>query len=398
MSKGKILVVDDSPIVRKLAEVSLQEAGYEVYTASDGEEGLKTASAVKPDLILVDFIMPKITGTQFCKLLKENEMLKDIPIILITGKGESLGQTFIEKYGVLDYFTKPFKSEDLIEKVEATLARISQVKYETAEEIRVEEIPSIEKIEPLQEILSEEILPEEISFDLTEEIEAEPSEKDLEITVPPEFKIEELKETQEIESLEIPEETLMEEKEETELEEIPLITEETTEESEELKSYDLGNIDKLIEHKLESFSEKIISVVDTSVEGVLKKYGLIKDSSFILSGCLDFFKLNDIFNLISSNKLTGILSVFVNGIAYEFMFMEGQIVYGISSLQKQKTGFKLLNELSSEETKQITVEALSFLIKAQHGSFLFEAKQFSDPALFNKIRYSPSEVFNFIKG
>lgn len=371
MSKGKILVVDDSPIVRKLAEVSLQEAGYEVYTASDGEEGLKTASAVKPDLILVDFIMPKITGSQFCKLAKENEILKDIPIILITGKGESVGQAFIEKYGVLDYFMKPFKSEDLIQKVELTLSRISGFRYEIAEEeIKVEEMPFIEETETPQEILSEEI-----SFDVTEEIKTEPAEKGLEIIETPEFKIEEFKETQGIESIEVSEQT----------------TEELIK-----PSYDLSNIDKLIENKLEAFSERIISVVDTSVEGVLKKYGLIKDSSFILSGCLDFFKLNDIFNLINSNKLTGILSVFVNGIAYEFMFIEGQIVYGISSLQKQKTGFKLLNELSSEEIKQITVTALSSLIKSQHGSFLFETRQFSDPDLFNKIRYSPSEVFNFI--
>uniref|UniRef100_A0A7C4AK84 Response regulator n=1 Tax=Thermodesulfovibrio aggregans TaxID=86166 RepID=A0A7C4AK84_9BACT len=386
MSKGKILLVDDSPIVRKLAEVSLQEAGYEVYTASDGEEGLKTAETVKPDLILVDFIMPKITGSQFCKFAKENEILKDIPIILITGKGESVGQAFIEKYGVLDYFMKPFKSEDLIEKVESTLSRISEFKYETVEE----EIKKVEDVLLSQEIsLPEEI--QEISFDLTEEIKTESSKEELEITEIQEIKLseeikepqelEEIKETQEIESIEIPEEALF-----------PSMPEETTKLEEAIKPSD--EIDKLIEDKLREFSEKIISVVDASVESALKKYGLIKDSSFILSGFLDFFKLEEIFNLINSNKLTGILSVFVNGIAYEFMFIEGQIVYGISTLQKQKTGFKLLNEFSSEEIKQLTLEALSSLRKSQHGSFIFEIKQFSDFNLFNKERYSPSELFN----
>lgn len=362
----KILVVDDSPIVRKLAEVSLQEAGYEVYTASDGEEGLRTAQAVRPDLILVDFIMPKITGSQFCKLAKENEILKDIPIILITGKGESVGQIFSEKYGVLDYLIKPFKSEDLIQKVESKLSKVSE--YEIAE-----------KTEPLQEILSEEIV-----FDLTEEI---PSEKDLEITeIPP--VTENFEEIQKMESI-IPEKTLFEE--------LSSITEEPTKESEELikPTYDLSNIDKLIEDKFKAFLEKITSVVDTSVETALKKYGLIKDPSFILSGRLDFFKINDIFSLINSNKLTGILSVFVDGVSYEFMFIEGEIVYGMSSLQMQKS-FKLLKELSSEEIRRITVETLSDLIKAQHGNFLFEVKQVSDSALFNKIRYKPSEIFTFI--
>lgn len=387
MLKGKILVVDDSPIVRKLAEVSLQGAGYEVYTASDGEEGLKTAEAVKPDLILVDFIMPKITGTQFYKFAKENEILKDIPIILITGKGESVGQTFIEKYGALDYFMKPFKSEDLIQKVESTLNRISEVKYGIPEgEIEVEELSSMEK--------TKEVLSEEISFDL-EEIQIESTEKDLEIT---EALEKESKETQEIEDKEIPEEILFEEKKEVKFDELLSISEEPVEESKEVikPSYDLSKIDKLIEEKLKAFSEKVMFMVNTFMEGILKKYGLIKDSSFILSGSLNFFKLNDIFNLIHSNKLTGILSVFVNGTAYEFMFIEGQIVYGISNLQKQKTDFGLLNKLSSEEIKQITIEALSSLIKSHQGNFLFEVKQFSDPNLFNKIRFSPSEVFSFI--
>jgi len=76
MGEGKILVVDDSPLVRKLAEISLQEAGYEVYTANNGEEGLKIAETVKPDLILVDFIMPKMTGSQLCKLIRDHKLLK----------------------------------------------------------------------------------------------------------------------------------------------------------------------------------------------------------------------------------------------------------------------------------------------------------------------------------
>lgn len=376
MLKGKILVIDDSPIVRKLAEVSLQGAGYEVYTASDGEEGLKIAEAVKPDLIFVDFIMPKITGTQFYKFAKENEILKDIPIILITGKGESVGQTFIEKYGVIDYFMKPFKSEDLIQKVESVLNRISEVKYGIAEgKIEFEEMPSMEK--------TKKILSEEISFEDLEIMEALGKES---------------KEAQEIEEREIPEEILFEEKKEVKFDEFLSITEEPVEESKEVikPSYDLSKIDKLIEERLKAFSEKIMFMVNTFVERILKKHGLIKDSSFILSGCLDFFKLNDIFNLIHSNKLTGILSVFANGIAYEFVFIEGQIVYGISNLQKQKTDFSLLNKLSSEEIKQITIEALSSLIKSHQGNFLFEVKQFSDPDLFNKIRFSPSEVFSFI--
>lgn len=121
MSKGKVLIIDDSPTVRKLAELVLTEAGYQVFTAEDGEEGLKIAEEVLPSIILVDFIMPKINGYQFCKILKSNQSLKDVPVILITAKGEDVGETFTQKFGVLDYFIKPFQPEDLLAKVNATV-------------------------------------------------------------------------------------------------------------------------------------------------------------------------------------------------------------------------------------------------------------------------------------
>ncbi len=121
MAKEKIVVIDDSPIVRKLAELALEEEGYKVYTAEDGEEGLRISEEVLPSVILVDFIMPRISGYQFCKSARENELLKDIPIILITGKGEDVGKKFAEKFGVVDYFIKPFKSEMLVDKVNSII-------------------------------------------------------------------------------------------------------------------------------------------------------------------------------------------------------------------------------------------------------------------------------------
>jgi len=116
-NKGTVIVIDDSLTVRKLAEVVLAEDGYEVYTAEDGEEGLKIAEKVLPSVILVDFIMPKMNGYQFCKLLRNNQSLKDVPVILITAKGEAVGEKFTEKFGVIDYFIKPFQPEELVEKV-----------------------------------------------------------------------------------------------------------------------------------------------------------------------------------------------------------------------------------------------------------------------------------------
>jgi len=121
MEKGRVVVIDDSAIVRKLAQIALEEEGYTVYTAEDGEQGYKVAEEIRPSLILVDFIMPKVSGYQVCKMVRENEAIKDTPIILITGKGDEAGRKFTEKFGVLDYFVKPFRSEALIEKVNSIL-------------------------------------------------------------------------------------------------------------------------------------------------------------------------------------------------------------------------------------------------------------------------------------
>lgn len=423
MAKEKILIVDDSPLVRKLAEVSLQEAEYEVYTASDGEEGLKIAEEIKPDLILVDFIMPKMTGSQFCKLIRENEILKDIPIILITGKGETVGQTFIEKYQVLDYFIKPFKSEDLIEKVRTTLNKVPQFISEMIPEVsqttaeiseplseievkeveeeqpsleisQVEEIFSAEQKEPLQLLEEKEIL-DEIVFeepqDLTKEIDLEELKESIEISeeseleVPEKLAMPEIEEIKPARELLFEEETVQPEVEEFQSEE-EILKEETPADS-------LSNLEKLIEDKFNSFSEKIITLFDNSVEGILKKHGFIKDSSLILSGDLNFFKLSEIFLLINSNGLTGIFTIYGKGEIYEFLFINGLIIYGISNFQKQKMGFKLLNELSQEQIKNITFEAMTTLRESQLEHFIFEKKDFTGDWLLNKEGYNPLELF-----
>ncbi len=122
MPRGNVVVIDDSATVRKLAEVVLKENGYNVYTAEDGEKGLDIAQKVSPSLILVDFVMPKMNGYQFCKLARKNPSLKDVPIILITAKGEAVGEKFTEEFGVVDYFIKPFQPEELVEKVNSILS------------------------------------------------------------------------------------------------------------------------------------------------------------------------------------------------------------------------------------------------------------------------------------
>jgi len=120
----RVLIVDDSPTVRRLGELILSQQGYAVHTAEDGEQGLEVARRVKPDAILVDFVMPKMNGHTFCKLLREDKEMESIPLILISSKGEAVGEAFEKEFGVVHYFSKPFEPDDLVSKLEEVLGSV----------------------------------------------------------------------------------------------------------------------------------------------------------------------------------------------------------------------------------------------------------------------------------
>ncbi len=132
----RVLIVDDSPTVRRLGELILSQQGYVVHTAEDGEQGLEIAQRVRPDAILVDFVMPKMNGHTFCKLLREDKEMADVPLILISSKGEAVGEAFEKEFGVVHYFSKPFEPDDLVTKLEEVLgAEIASAEAETATEL-----------------------------------------------------------------------------------------------------------------------------------------------------------------------------------------------------------------------------------------------------------------------
>jgi CheY-like chemotaxis protein len=126
-----VLIIDDSPTVRRLVELILSQEGYEVLTAEDGHQGIEITKEKKPSLILVDFLMPRMNGYQFCKIIRSDENFKNTPIILITAKGEDVGQTFEEKFGVMEYFQKPFEPDELAHKVNEVMGKVV-LKKETA--------------------------------------------------------------------------------------------------------------------------------------------------------------------------------------------------------------------------------------------------------------------------
>src|SRR5689334_12374585 len=118
-----VLVIDDSPTIVKVVQLVLTKAGFEVRTASDGEAGLAAARQSPPDLILLDFVMPRMNGYQFCRELMADARLKDIPVVLMSAKGDQVGERFVKVMGIVDYITKPFSPEAITAVVQHTIAK-----------------------------------------------------------------------------------------------------------------------------------------------------------------------------------------------------------------------------------------------------------------------------------
>ncbi len=117
----KILVVDDEPMVVKMVTDVLTQRGFEVISAPDGYQGLLDAIKDKPDLILLDVVMPGLDGHEVLARLRKDERTKDIPVIHLTAVGDFSKQLQAMEDGSTDYITKPIKPKDLADKVEAFL-------------------------------------------------------------------------------------------------------------------------------------------------------------------------------------------------------------------------------------------------------------------------------------
>ena len=122
MTKGKtILVVDDSPTVRKLIAGKLEKCGHDVFCSNDGVEAMERLEDLRPDLILLDINMPRMDGYQVCKLIRSNVDTKDVPVVMISGKDGFFDKVRGRMAGTSGYITKPFGPETLMKAVESYL-------------------------------------------------------------------------------------------------------------------------------------------------------------------------------------------------------------------------------------------------------------------------------------
>jgi CheY-like chemotaxis protein len=116
-TKKKILLVDDSSTALMIEQMLLSKAQYDIITARDGREAVYTATEQKPDLILMDIVMPHMTGLEACRALRAQETTKTIPIILVTTRGENESIETGFASGCNDYVTKPINGLELLTKL-----------------------------------------------------------------------------------------------------------------------------------------------------------------------------------------------------------------------------------------------------------------------------------------
>jgi len=119
----RILVVDDSPTETHVLKNMLEQHGYSVSVAEDGEQGLAKARAEKPDLILMDIVMPGVNGFQATRKLSKDPETSAIPIVMISTKDQDTDRIWAKRQGALDYISKPVTEQELLDKLHAALGR-----------------------------------------------------------------------------------------------------------------------------------------------------------------------------------------------------------------------------------------------------------------------------------
>ena len=122
----RILVVDDEPDLLELVRVNLSQAGYTVDLASDGSEALRLLESSKPDLVILDLMLPDVSGTEICRQIRANPDLARLPVLMLTALSQEVDRVVGFELGADDYVTKPFSPRELVLRVKALLRRQGQ--------------------------------------------------------------------------------------------------------------------------------------------------------------------------------------------------------------------------------------------------------------------------------
>lgn len=122
----KILLVDDEPDILEILDFNLSQAGYQIFTASNGKEAVKQAQKIVPHLIIMDVMMPELDGIEACEQIREISELKNVIITFLSARSEDYSQVAGFESGADDYITKPIKTKLLLSKVKSLLRRLTE--------------------------------------------------------------------------------------------------------------------------------------------------------------------------------------------------------------------------------------------------------------------------------
>ena len=134
----KVLIVEDEIDLLELIDFNLKQAGYSTVLASTGAEALSAARAHRPDIILLDLMLPDLQGSDVCRVLRADPATEATPIIMVTAKGEEIDRVVGFELGADDYVSKPFSPRELVLRVRAMLRRVAAVSTPTAPSDRIE--------------------------------------------------------------------------------------------------------------------------------------------------------------------------------------------------------------------------------------------------------------------
>src|SRR6266850_4490120 len=137
--KRTILIVDDEPEGIELVEFNLKQAGFTVASAADGAEAIRKARSLRPDLIVLDVMLPEIDGFEVCKMLRRDPSTAGVPIIMLTAKAAEIDRVLGLELGADDYVTKPFSPRELVLRVKRLL-RSGATAEEKADQIQWKEL------------------------------------------------------------------------------------------------------------------------------------------------------------------------------------------------------------------------------------------------------------------
>lgn len=144
MAQKKILIVDDEADILDLLEYNLEKEGYEVIRAMDGEEAIAVAAKTKPDLILLDIMMPRLDGIETCRRLREIPTMEQVYVVFLTARSEEYSEVAGFEAGADDYIPKPIKPRVLLSRIRAIMRRDTKSREEEGNLLRIHDLEIVQ--------------------------------------------------------------------------------------------------------------------------------------------------------------------------------------------------------------------------------------------------------------